>query len=105
MELMKKFPAYKTNSLNFCFDVEELKSIDAYAHCFTQMNGDPPSRSSVINFLNLLEDSKYLESRTETGKGGHHKIYSMAMPKEEALLKMSSDLNNEFTNKILKGLN
>ncbi len=105
MELLKTFPAYKTEILNLIFEGEPLKSIDAYTRCFINMNGDHPSRASVINFLELLEKSQYLQSTKHSGKGGYHKIWKLAISKDEALLKLSSDLNAEFIDKILSRLN
>lgn len=34
------------------------------------------SRASVINFLNYMVDEGLLDYTEETGKGGHHRIYS-----------------------------
>ena len=105
MELMKPFPPYKTRIMNLLFEGEPTNSKDAYDHCKFHMNEGHPSRASVINFLNLLEKSQYLKSEKESCKGGSRKIYSMAISREEALLKLSSDLNAELITKILKGFN
>lgn len=40
----------------------------------------PVSRSSVINFLNSLVDEKIVVYTEETGKGGYHRVYSLAPP-------------------------
>ena len=105
MELMKPFQPYKTRIMNLLFEGEPTTSIDAYDHCEFHMIPVHPSRATVINFLDLLEASQYLKSEKETCKGGYRKIWRMAISKEEALVKLSSDLHTEFTAKILKGFN
>lgn len=105
MELMKTFQPYKTRIMNLLFKGEPIKSIDAYAHCEFHMKGGHPSRATVINFLGMLEESQYLKSEKRTGKGGYHKIYSMAISRTEAIHKLASDLNIEFNAKILSVLN
>jgi len=51
-------------------------SRDAHLH-LQEVGGDvAKSRASVINFLNLMVDEGILDYTEETGKGGHHRIYS-----------------------------
>lgn len=40
------------------------------------------SRASVIFFLNRLVDQKVCDWKDKTGKGGHHRIYHIAMDRE-----------------------
>lgn len=105
MELMKNFQPYKTRILNLLFEGEPIKSRDAYEHCVFHMNENHPCRASVIKFLQLLENSQYLTTETTSGKGGWHPIYSLAMPKENIMRKMLTDLEAEFIDKVLSGLN
>jgi len=54
------------------------------------------SRASIINFLNALVDDSVLEYTETTGKGGHHRIYSI--PYDESEFKQF--LAEQFFNKL-----
>lgn len=58
------------------------------------------SRASVINFLNELVDEELLNYTETTGKGGHHRIYSMKGTEQEfkqiLIQRIVTKLRNEF---------
>ena len=41
------------------------------------------SRASIINFLNNMVDEGLLDYEDATGKGGHHRVYSMRFTEQE----------------------
>ena len=67
------------------------------------------SRASIINFLNALVDDSVLDYTETTGKGGHHRIYSIPYDEsgfkqfhaEQFLNKLRKEYRDE-TNKALK---
>ena len=56
------------------------------------------SRASVINFLNYMVDQDILNYTVESGKGGHHRIYSMTLTREAFAWKIMS----KFFDKLLE---
>jgi len=56
------------------------------------------SRASVINFLNDLVDKGLLDFSLVTGKGGHRRIYTMAMTREE----FAHKIIGKFVNKLIE---
>ena len=80
---------YKAALMAYIWEIneEERKGIiSREAHEYLQNTGDDElkkSRASVIFFLDDMVEEGVLEYETETGKGGHHRIYFPAMkPKE-----------------------
>ncbi len=55
-------------------------SREVYVHVSSKME---ISRASIINFLNALVDDSVLEYTETTGKGGHHRIYSIPYSESE----------------------
>jgi len=55
------------------------------------------SRASVINFLNYMVDEGLLTYTVETGKGGHHRIYS---PKDKTEKKFRDTVHLMFHEKL-----
>ena len=41
------------------------------------------SRASIINFLNNMVDERLLDYEDATGKGGHHRVYSIRFTEQE----------------------
>ena len=68
-------------------------SREVYVHVSSKME---ISRASIINFLNALVDDSVLEYTETTGKGGHHRIYSI--PYDESEFKQF--LAEQFLNKL-----
>lgn len=56
------------------------------------------SRASVINFLNDLVNQDLLEYDAESGKGGYHRIYKMALTREE----FAHRITGQFVDKLLE---
>jgi hypothetical protein len=44
---------------------------------------EPISRASIINFLNDMVDEGLLDYKDATGKGGHHRVYSIRFTEQE----------------------
>ena len=65
---------------------ERTGIISRDAHLYLHDTGDDElkmSRASVIFFLDDMVEEGVLEYETETGKGGHHRVYFPAMkPKQ-----------------------
>ena len=90
MRLIKKFPEYKINIIKAFFEnPSNTRTVEVWDFLKNTMER-PPSRASIINFLNELAEAGYLKYFEETGKGGYHRVY---------FLDMSSD---QFTDKIYK---
>lgn len=104
MELLKTFPEYKALLFKLLFLNDKIKTIDAHNYLKLEMQDKAPSRASTINFLADLAESGYATFNEESGKGGFHRVYSMAMPKDEALEKLQKEVFTEFWEKIAKNL-
>ena len=83
MKLIKKFSEYKINLIKMFFD-DPTNIGSGAAWKFLQKTMDkPPSRASVIFFLNDLVTWGYLKFIEATGKGGYHKLYFLDMSNDE----------------------
>lgn len=56
----------------------------------------PVSRASVINFLNGLVDQGFVSYTEKTAKGGHYRIYKVAMTREE----FAHEIMRRFVDKL-----
>ena len=63
--------------------------------------GESISRASVIFFLQDLQDDGWLNSRKQTGKGGHHDVYWKKASLDEIVDGLSFELTEKLQN--LKG--
>jgi len=90
MKLIKKISEYKIQIIRAFFEnPSNAKSLEVWDLLQNTME-KPPSRASVIKFLNELVEYEYLQFFEKSGKGGYHKVYFLDMSSEE------------FTNKIYK---
>ena len=98
------FKDYQTEILRKLFTTDEpLTSSKTHNHLIEIMNGDHPSRASVIFFLNDLVDYKYVKFNDVTGKGGHHREYYTNLTKNDFTNKVHKVINNSLSN-ALSGL-
>ena len=66
-------------------DGRDWRSAEIYEHVNNTLEGGSISRASVIFFLDDLVEEDLLSYREETGKGGHHKVYTGTMSLPEFL--------------------
>ena len=92
---------YKKEILIKLLDTDEpIGSGKMYNHLVDIMNGDNPSRASVIFFLNALVENKYISFNDATGKGGHHKLYYSELTKDEWKNVIWTDINAPLQNAL-----
>ena len=85
---------YKKELINKLLEIDEpIGSGDLHKYLIETMNGDHPSRASVIFFMNHLVDNKYASFKDATGKGGHHRKYYTKLRKEDFIEKIRQDIN------------
>ena len=85
---------YKKVLINKLLETDEpIGTGKLYDHTVEVMNGDNPSRASVIFFMNHLVDNKYASFKDATGKGGHHRKYYTKLRKEDLIEKIRQDIN------------
>lgn len=65
-------------------------------HTAVRAQGIDISRASVIFYMNFLVDEGIADYETKTGKGGHHRLYSI--PRTEG------EVKNMIMIKLLEGL-
>lgn len=58
---------------------------------------EPMSRASIINSLNTMVDDGILSYIEKTGKGGHHRVYSLDLTEAE----LKEHLAKVFIDKLL----
>ena len=89
------FKPWQVVALKYLISIrpEGANSREVYVHVSSKME---ISRSTLINFLNALVDDSVLEYTETTGKGGHHRIYSI--PYDESEFKQF--LAEQFFNKL-----
>lgn len=83
MKLVKKLSEFKINIIKMFFDdPSNAKSVDVFRFLQKTME-KPPSRASIINFLNELAESEYLQFFEKTGKGGYHRVYYLELSDDQ----------------------
>jgi len=55
------------------------------------------SRASIINFLNAMVDEGFLSYTETTGKGGHRRIYTVAVTEEEFWKRIAKETQAKLT--------
>ena len=69
---------WQADVMHFLWEKAEPQDSRAvYEHLQTADIEGAKSRASVINFLNYMVDEGFLDYVEETGKGGHHRVYSL----------------------------
>jgi hypothetical protein len=84
--IMKPYQAALMEHIWELNESERTGIISRDAHQYLLDSGEAElmkSRASVIFFLNDMVEEGVLEFETETGKGGHHRIYYPAMKAAE----------------------
>lgn len=76
------FKPWQVDAIKYLITIRPngANSREVYFHVSNNME---ISRASIINFLNLLVDDGVLEYTETTGKGGHHRIYSIPFSETE----------------------
>jgi len=83
--LLRIFLAWQVEAMKYLWGTQKpVKSKDV--HLYLEQKGirtvrgsrNTVSRASVINFLNSLVDEGVVTYTEDTGKGGHHRVYSLA---------------------------
>jgi len=83
------FREYEMQALDHLFSVEKPTNSGKVwtwineGSKWGQEPGNSISRASVIMFLNRLVDEDLLTWEDATGKGGHHRIYTMKLSRPE----------------------
>lgn len=89
---------YEAEAITFLLErgEEGSGSGDVFSHVLFKLSefGKSISRTSIIFFLNRLVDDGLASYTTRTGKGGHHRVYSLIDRKREAF-------NNSVIDKFL----
>lgn len=89
---------YEDLSISFLLDVGEKGSGsgDVFSHVLFKLSelGKSISRASIIFFLNRLVDDGLASYKTRTGKGGHHRVYSL-------IDRTRAEFNNSVIDKFL----
>jgi len=100
MNLIKKISEYKIQIIRLFFDDPSNKtSREVWNHLIETMD-QPPSRASVINYMNELCEAGYLKFLEETGKGGYHRLYYLDMSNDEFTDKIYKDTQEQLDNLI-----
>lgn len=91
------FKPWQVEAIKYLISIrpEGANSREVYVQVSSKME---ISRASIINFLNALVDDSVLDYTETTGKGGHHRIYSI--PYDESEFK--EYLAEQFLNKLRK---
>ena len=85
---------YKKELINKLLETDEpIGSGNLHKYLVETMNGNHPSRASVIFFMNHLVDNKYASWKDATGKGGHHRKYLTKLTKKQFITKIRKDIN------------
>ena len=74
----------------------EMNSRIAWNFLIEELEPQTISRASVINSLNDNVKEGILKYREETGKGGHHRIYSRNMTLDELWGYLANQVNEAF---------
>ena len=74
----------------------EMNSKMAWMFLLDELEPQTISRASVINSLNDNVKEGILKYREETGKGGHHRIYSRNMTLDELWGYLANQVNEAF---------
>ena len=83
MKLIKKLSEYKINIIKAFFEnPSNAKSVEVWDLLQKTME-KPPSRASVIKFLNELVEYGYLQFIEKSGKGGYHRVYYLELSSDE----------------------
>ena len=77
-------------------DGRDWRSAEIHEHVNDVLEGETISRASVIFFLDDLIEEDLVSYREETGKGGHHKVYTGTM----SLLEFLECMRCQFNEKI-----
>lgn len=101
MHILKKLQPYKIETLALLFNETPLKSIDVFLNLEKTMGDKHPSRASVINFLNSLVDNHHVTYEFGTGKGGHHRIYTLKGNRDDFTTRLQTQLLKEFHEEYL----
>lgn len=96
MQIVKKPSEYMLLIIGLLFPGDSWKSGAVHTQLINDMGNKHPSRASVINFLNLLVESGYVEYETRTGKGGYHRVYTLKGTKEDFLTKLQLEQTEQF---------
>ena len=78
---------------------ERTGLISRDAHQYLHDTGDDElkmSRASVIFFLDDMVEEGVLEYETETGKGGHHRVYFPAMKTKQFKSYVTKTINDKL---------
>lgn len=105
MNLIKKFPEYKTEIIRMFFnDPANATSGEVWKYLKKQMGEEnAPSRASVIFFLNDLVEAEYLKFMMGSGKGGFHRIYFLDISNDD-FINLIYKKTQEQLDGIIKGL-
>ncbi len=78
MGLSKVFRDYQEEAVRFIWEVGDRGAIsrEVWTHVNETLVDKTISRASIINFLNAMVDEGVFNIRMETGKGGHHGVYT-----------------------------
>jgi len=103
MKLIKKLSEYKIRIIKAFFEnPSNAKSVEVWKLLQKTMER-PPSRASVINFLNELVEGKYLEYIEQSSKGGYHRLYFLELSDKQFINKIYKDTQAQL-DELLKEL-
>ena len=103
MKLIKKLSEYKIRIIKAFFEnPSNAKSSEVWELLQKTMD-KPPSRASVINFLNHLVTWEYLKFFEATGKGGIHRVYYLDISSDQFIDKIYKDTQAQL-DELLKEL-
>jgi len=96
--LYSVFSPYKLESLRFLMDSKKgMGSGRVWEHLWTLPDkGVHMSRASIIFFLNDMVDDEICTWIDATGKGGHHRLYSIIPRNESALMLLLTERLEAF---------
>lgn len=87
--LASVFKEWQLAALDPLFEGKEVNSRDAWIHVNAESEWGKKeenniSRASIIFFFNRLADEeKLITYKEKSGKGGYHRVYSMAIDRQE----------------------
>jgi predicted transcriptional regulator len=74
---------WQEEAMNVLWSIKVANSRIVWETVNEKMKPQSISRASIINFLEEMRKQKILNGYDETGKGGHHWVYSAAMSESE----------------------
>jgi predicted transcriptional regulator len=103
------FKDWQVESLRYLWSVypEGVNSRAVWENVNESLQGSI-SRASIINYLNAMVDEGLVTYTERTGKGGHHRVYSIAFDEKEFKAhiaeRMISKLLKEYPQETKKAL-